>query len=82
MEVIFDLEEKKKELKLLEEEIANSRWEDSNKLKHVLSKYNKLQKELEKWEELKEEINELSEWKELIEEEKSIFKNSKKDLRS
>lgn len=81
MEVIFDLEEKKKELKLLEEEIANSRWEDSNKLKHVLSKYNKLQKELEKWEELKEEINELSEWKELIEDGEEYIQEFEKRLK-
>lgn len=55
-------------MKLLENEIANSKWENSDKLRHILSKYNRLQKELEGWEELRKEINELSEWKELLEE--------------
>ncbi|MFN3699761.1 MAG: peptide chain release factor 2, partial [Dictyoglomus sp.] len=56
------------ELKAIEIEITNHTWDDSEKLKPILSKYNRLQKELENWEKLKKDIEELSEWKEFLEE--------------
>ncbi len=68
LEGIFDLKSKKEELKAIEIEITNHTWDDSEKLKPILSKYNRLQKELENWEKLKKDIEELSEWKEFLEE--------------
>ncbi|MCX7719959.1 MAG: peptide chain release factor 2 [Dictyoglomus thermophilum] len=64
----LDLEDKKKELRALEMEIANHRWDDAEKVKPIFTKYNKLQKEIENWEKLKADIKELSEWKDLLEE--------------
>jgi peptide chain release factor 2 len=69
-EVIFDLENKEKEVASLEKEVSHPRfWEDSQRARGVTQKLNSLKEKVETWEKLKKREEDLKVLAQLFEEE-------------